>query len=153
MKITDGKIVRFTQTYHTSGHGEWGTFEHEVQYPESLDPAVIEALAGLEKDDKLQIHLDHLSRIIYDESLEISVPKTQLKGVDVIEIGMMFKARFNDRSLQGLVEKIDQDHVVINCNLPLMGLKNVYSQIQILDVRDPTEQELNEGFVASIKVI
>ena len=153
MKISDGKIVRFTQTYHTRGHGEWGTFETEIKYPENLDPGMQEALAGLEKDDKTNVHLEILSRFVYDESLEVSVPKSQLKGADQIEIGMMFKARFNDRSLQGIVEQIDQDRVMINCNLPLMGLKNVYSQIQILDVRDPTEKEIQEGFSASIKVI
>lgn len=125
----------------------------EVQFPDSLDPGLKDALAGLEKDDRVKVHLDHLSRYVHDESLEISVPKSQLKGADDIEIGMLFRARLNDRSLQGIVEKIDENSVLINCNLPLMGLKNVYSQIHILEVRDLSEEEASNGFTASIKVI
>jgi FKBP-type peptidyl-prolyl cis-trans isomerase 2 len=153
LKVSTGKVVTFTQTFHTRGHGEWGTFEQEVVFPNDLDPALVGELEGMGIEDTCTVHLAHLEKFIHDDSLVIKVPKSHLQGVETLKPGMVFSARLTDRALKGIVTSIDETQAIIDCNLPLFGLKNVMSNVRILDIRELKEEEKNSPFQAKLRTV
>ncbi len=75
----------------------------------------------------------------YDESMVIEVNKSQFDaGVD-IEVGMQFQAGGGQIVT---VKKVDGDTVTIDANHELAG-KTLTFDVEIVDVREATEEELN----------
>ncbi len=67
------------------------------------------------------------------------------QGVDQIEVGMTFEAEAPDGSLQSLlVTKVDGDNITVDANHPLAGVELNFD-IDIVDVREATPEELAHG--------
>ena len=87
-KVEDGKIITFTQTIYSKAHGEWGTFERTIRFPDRLPPVMIEALINKSINDTMNIPRMENLDFEYEDSLNFSVPKAMLSGATEIKKGI-----------------------------------------------------------------
>ncbi|SFC21888.1 FKBP-type peptidyl-prolyl cis-trans isomerase [Pseudoalteromonas denitrificans] len=79
------------------------------------------------------------------EGLMQAVPMSMFEGIDV-EIGMQFRATTDQGEQSVTVIEIQGDDVVIDGNHPLSGIDLTFD-VEVLEVRDATEEELQHGHV------
>jgi FKBP-type peptidyl-prolyl cis-trans isomerase SlyD len=111
-------------------------------------PGLESALEGLKKGDKKKVVVAPAEGYgEKNQSLCISVNRSQFpKGVD-LQVGMQFEA--DSAQGEGMVFTIDAiegDQVRIDGNHPLAGV-TLHFDVEVLDVRDATAEELEHGHV------
>ena len=75
------------------------------------------------------------------------VPRDAFQGVDSIEVGMQFEAQTGQGgSVPVTVTAVTDEVVTVDGNHPLAG-KNLNFDVSIEDVREATEEELEQGHV------
>lgn len=153
MQVTEGKVIKFSHSIVSPIHGRWGTTEKTTIFPKALDKSIIEAIKGKTIGDTISLPYRLFENDIYDESLIISVNKNMFKTSQEIIPGMVFKATLNSRILQGVITEVKEEIVRVDCNNPMVGVKNAISNIRIIDIRNPTENELMTDFQPTVKVI
>ena len=80
-------------------------------------------------------------------SLVMTVKKSQFPGVDTIHSGMQFQARGPEgHGMIFTVVNIENDDVTIDGNHPMAG-KTLNFAVEVLSVRDATEEEMSHGHV------
>ncbi|CAM4157406.1 FKBP-type peptidyl-prolyl cis-trans isomerase [Pseudoalteromonas byunsanensis] len=107
-----------------------------------LENALIDKQAG----DKISVTVDPEQG--YGErhdNLMQAVPKSMFEGME-IEVGMQFRATTDDGDQMVMIIDIQDDEVVVDGNHPLSGI-TLNFDVEILDVRDATEDELAHGHV------
>ncbi len=77
-----------------------------------------------------------------------TLDKEMFQGVDVIEVGMQFTAQGPQGQQQITVTGVEGDKVTIDANNPMAG-KTLHFDVEIVSVRDATDQELEHGHVHS----
>jgi FKBP-type peptidyl-prolyl cis-trans isomerase SlyD len=82
----------------------------------------------------------------YSQELVQKVPRRALKGISKITVGMRLHAQTEQGPRPVTVKAVTGDMVTIDGNHPLAG-KNLSFDVQILDVREATEEELAHGHV------
>lgn len=83
----------------------------------------------------------------YDEEKVVQVPKSDFDTDVEIEVGMQFQAQTEDGGFALVtVKEVGDEFVTIDANHELAG-KELHFQIEVLDVRDATEDELASGMV------
>ncbi len=81
---------------------------------------------------------------VHDGLIDI-VPKTAFQGVDTIEPGMAFEAQGEDGQTRRItVTAINGDDVTVDANHPLAGVE-LHFDVEIVEVRDATEEEIANG--------
>ncbi len=109
---------------------------------ECLFPRLEEALEGKRPGDHVEITLDPIDA--YGErnyDLIEEIPRSQFDNPD-LSIGMQFQTPGRDGIMQVVtVAAFDGDNVIIDGNPPLAGV-SLYVVIDIIDVRDPTPEEI-----------
>ena len=84
-----------------------------------------------------------------DETLIAEWPKEPIEKVQDLVVGMRFKALGKDGESQLVtVVEILEDTVVLDANHPLAGQVLNFT-IAVVNVREPTDEELEQGFAAS----
>jgi FKBP-type peptidyl-prolyl cis-trans isomerase SlyD len=81
-----------------------------------------------------------------DESLIQRVPKRSLQGAGAIKKGMQFQARTEDGMRLFTVTAVIGDMVALDGNHPLAD-QNLHFDVQIVGVREATQEELEHGHV------
>ena len=82
-----------------------------------------------------------------NESMVQVVPRAMFEGVDEIEVGQQFHAQAGDgQTVTVTVAAVDGDDITIDGNHPLAGTRLNF-EIDIVDVRDATAEELSHGHV------
>jgi len=78
-----------------------------------------------------------------------ALPRSQFDGID-LQVGMRIKAsnKENNEVEMLSVVKIDEDEVTVDANHPLAG-QILHFTIAIVDVREPTASELEQGYALS----
>jgi len=149
-EISDGKLVELTyQVIDLKTEAVLTEVEFPIGYihgvTEALAPQVTEELKGKKAGEEINVPID--CNKIYgprDESLVITdhienVPK------EYHEVGtsiLMENDQGNQKSF--LVTRVDEKSVTIDGNNPLCG-REVIFKLQILTVRDATDEELEAG--------
>ncbi|MGY1424494.1 FKBP-type peptidyl-prolyl cis-trans isomerase [Lysobacter sp. A289] len=82
------------------------------------------------------------------EGLIQTVPRSAFEGVESVQPGMQFEARTEKGPLLVTVTKVDPEEVVVDGNHPLAG-QQLHFAVDVVEVREATEEELNNGHVAS----
>lgn len=105
-----------------------------------------EALQGKQAGDKFEVtiapekaygeRLDHLVQ---------AVPASMFDGMDV-EPGMQFRATTDAGEQSVIVVETTDDEVIIDGNHPLAGISLAFD-VEIINVREPTQEELTHGHV------
>jgi FKBP-type peptidyl-prolyl cis-trans isomerase SlyD len=108
-----------------------------------LDRALLEHQAG----DKfeVQISADDAYGQRQDHYVQ-SVPKAMFDGIDDLAIGAELRASTDDGEQTVIVIDITDDEVTVDGNHPLAGI-DLQFEVEILEVREATEQELAHGHV------
>lgn len=109
----------------------------------NLIPGMEDGLEGKAVGDKFQIKVDAVKGYgELDPNLVQQVPMTAFGGQEVKE-GMQFKT---DRGTVVRVTEVGNDNVTVDANHPLAGV-DLNFQVEVMDVRNATEEELQHGHV------
>jgi len=115
---------------------------------EDLIPGLEHALEGRKQGEKLSV--DVPMEQAYgprDESLVEAVPRANFQGIEVITPGMKFETRMDDGSpFVVTVVEANEKSVTVDGNHPLAG-KNLSFDLEIVEVRESTAEELEHGHV------
>jgi FKBP-type peptidyl-prolyl cis-trans isomerase SlyD len=120
-----------------------------LQGHQNLVPGLEAALEGKTTGDKLSVVVVAAEGYgEFDPSMVQELPRSAFEGIDEIEVGMEFHAE-TDHGLQ-IVEviEVEGDTVTINGNHPLAGT-DLHFEVEVIAVRDATEEELQHGHVHS----
>ena len=79
------------------------------------------------------------------DNLMQAVPKEMFEGME-IEVGMQFRASTDDGDQSVMIIDIQDEEVIVDGNNPLAGITLNFN-VEILEVRDATEEELRHGHV------
>jgi FKBP-type peptidyl-prolyl cis-trans isomerase SlyD len=79
------------------------------------------------------------------KELVFEVSKEQLGGVPDLKEGMPLRVQTNNGAMVVRVSKIESDKVILDANHPLAG-KILNFDVQVLEVRDATPEELEEAY-------
>lgn len=113
----------------------------------NLVPGVEKALEGKSAGDKLSIKVAPAEGYgEYSQDLVQQVPRRSLKGIARITPGMRLRAQTEVGLRSVTVTRVAGDMVTLDANHPLAG-KNLNFDIEISEVREPTEEELSHGHV------
>lgn len=83
---------------------------------------------------------------VRDERMVQDVPREAFKGVSEIKTGMQFQAQTPQGARIVTVVGVEGDKVKIDANHPLAGSELKFD-VQIVDVREATEEEMSHGHV------
>lgn len=107
-------------------------------------------LTGRQKGDALDVVIYPEDGYDYaKEELIQVIPREQFNSID-LTLGVRIKAsnKENEETQLLTVTAIDEDMVTVDANHPLAG-QILHFQIVIVDVREPTEQELEQGYAVN----
>ena len=114
-------------------------------------PALERELTGKRAGDPVAVTIYPEDAYGYpDESLIAEWPKEPIEKVQELVVGMRFKALGKGEGESQLVTVVEirDETVVLDANHPLAGQVLNFT-VAIVDVRDPTDEELAAGFAAS----
>ncbi len=156
MKVENGKIVQFTQSFVTAANGFWGAFLREVEFPYGLNTDLIHAMAGKTVGDEFSLEFKAFDHLIYDDSLVFKVPVSKFNGIESLQPGMVFRSGklFNStHQLQGVIKSINGSVAVIDCNHPMIGQKNIITNVCIIEVRPLRGNEISGNFPQTMNIV
>ena len=112
----------------------------------NIIPGLEEALEGKSKADKLDVTVSpdkgYGNR---DERMVQSIPRSNIDGIEDIQIGMQLQAQSPDGQMSLLtVTKVEDETVTVDGNHPLAG-ETLNFAVEIVDIRDATKDELAHG--------
>ena len=113
-----------------------------------LIPGLETALEGRGKGDKVAVDVPPEQGYGErdEEGVQI-VARNQFDDSVEIEVGMQFEAQDDDEGHQIVtVVAVDGENITLDTNHPLAG-KNLRFEVEILDVRDASAEELSHGHV------
>ncbi|MCL6272076.1 peptidylprolyl isomerase [Sansalvadorimonas sp. 2012CJ34-2] len=149
MKIADKKVVSIHYTLkNDNGDVLDSSAGHEpLAYLHGMGSIIAgleAALKNKEKGDKFSIKVEPAEGYgEYDESLVNPVPPEQF-GDHEVEVGMQFHADTAVGPRIVTVVGIHEEAIIIDANHELAG-ENLNFDVEVMDVRDATEEELDHG--------
>lgn len=151
MKVAANKVVKMhysvmdnnDNTIDNSFGGEPLIFIVGTGY---LIQGLEDALQGKEAGDTLNASIEPKDGYgeRHDELMQ-AVPKSMFEGME-IEVGMQFRASTDDGDQSVMIIEIQDEEVIVDGNHPLSGI-TLNFDVEILEVRDATEEELAHGHV------
>lgn len=150
MQITDDTVAMFhyrltddnDQLLDESDNGQPLAYLHGKG---NIIPGLEQALDGKAAGDKFTVTLEPQEAYgDYDDDLIHVVDRSQFTGVDELEVGMQFQARFPDGDRIATVSEIEGDEVTIDGNHALAG-ETLNFEIEVAEVRQATAEELQHG--------
>lgn len=118
-----------------------------LQGHQNLVPGLENALEGKSVGDTLTVVITAEEGYgPKDPALIQDLPRDMFSGIDSIEVGMEFHAETpNGKQIVEVVD-VEGDTVTIDGNHPLAG-EDLHFEVEVMDVRDATENELQHGHV------
>ena len=153
MALQAKKVVTFNYTLKdengesTGFNREGGPFTFITGNMQVL-PGLEEALGGMIIGSKKNVKLAAANAYgEYDEGAIQKVKRNLFPKEAELEIGMTYFAQSPEgQHLQFVITEIKNDDVTVNFNHPLAG-KNLEFDVELLDVRDATPEEISHGHV------
>jgi len=113
----------------------------------SIIPGLEAALEGKRAGDKVSVTIEPAEGYgDRDESMIQVMPKNMFEGVDEVTAGMQFHAQTGEGMSVVTVTAVEDDNVTVDGNHPLSGI-TLNFDVDVIDVREPTEEELDHGHV------
>ncbi len=155
MKITDNCAVTLDYTLtddqgtvldSSEGRGDF-TYLHGAS---NIVPGLESALTGKGSGDELTVHVepdqgygDHIKALIQ------KVPSEMFETDQEITVGMQFHAQSAEGQMVVVtVTEMDDETITVDGNHPLAGTALNFA-VNVIDVRDATEEEIAHGHVHS----
>jgi FKBP-type peptidyl-prolyl cis-trans isomerase SlyD len=118
-----------------------------IQGHGNLVAGLEKALEGKKDGDKVVVSIAPAEGYgVHDAALIQRVPKRSLQGSGEIKKGMQFQARTDDGMRMFTVTALAGDMVTLDGNHPLAD-KTLHFDVQVVEVRDATTEELEHGHV------
>ena len=151
MIISQNNVVTLHYTVSTEDGTELdSSFGQEplvfIQGTGFLIPGLDSALIGKAPGDKFDLDVE--AEQAYGERVDHLVQqinKKKIEGLDV-EVGMSFRATTDQGEQSVIIIDANDEAVVVDGNHPLAGL-NLSFEVEVVDVREATEDELEHGHV------
>ena len=112
-------------------------------------PGLEDALVDHEVGDKFEV--DVPAEKAYGERHDgyvQTVPKAMFEGIENLEVGTQLRATTDEGEQTVIVIDVQEEEITVDGNHPLAGI-NLQFDVEILEVRDATEEELAHGHVHS----
>lgn len=152
MNIAENKVV----VMHYAVSDSEGTlidssYDHQplaiIQGTGYLIPGLETALTGHKVGDKFEVAVE--AKDAYgqrEDGFVQTVPKSLFEGIDELEVGTQLRASTDEGEQTVIVIDMSDDEITVDGNHPLAGL-DLQFDVEILEVRDATEEELTHGHV------
>ena len=152
MKITDNKVV--VLHYAVSDSEDTlidSSYDHSplavIQGSHYLIPGLEEALIDHEAGDKFEVEVSADNAYGQREDGFVqTVPKEMLGNIEGLDVGSQLRATTDDGEQTVIVIDVQDDEITVDGNHPLAGI-DLKFDVEILEVRDATEEELAHGHV------
>lgn len=113
----------------------------------NIIPGLENALTGKNVGDKLIVNVTAAEGYgEYNPEMVQEVPRNMFQGVDDITAGMQFQAQTDDGIQVVTVKDVTDENVIVDANHPLAG-QNLNFDVEIIDIRDASQEELDHGHV------
>lgn len=113
----------------------------------NIIPGLENALTGKNVGDKLTVNVTAAEGYgEYNPEMVQEVPRNMFQGVDDIAAGMQFQAQTDDGIQVVTVKDVTDENVIVDANHPLAG-QNLNFDVEIIDIRDASQEELDHGHV------
>ncbi|USN43929.1 MAG: peptidylprolyl isomerase [Candidatus Woesearchaeota archaeon] len=150
MEISDSKVVRM----HYKGTLENGEVFDSSESREPLTflygrgmiiPGLEKAIVGLKAGDKKTVNVtcEEAYGPVNDAAVQ-EVPKDQFPPEIELKEGLQLMAQGPEGAFPLVVKALKESSVVVDFNHPLAG-KNLNFDVEIVEVREPTQEELEHG--------
>jgi FKBP-type peptidyl-prolyl cis-trans isomerase SlyD len=152
MKISDNKVV--VLHYAVSDSEDTlidSSYDHNplavIQGSHYLIPGLENELVGHEAGDKFEVSVT--AENAYGEREDgfvQTVPKAMFAGIEDLDVGSQLRATTDEGEQTVIVIDVQDDEITVDGNHPLAGM-DLKFDVEILEVRDATEEELEHGHV------
>ena len=108
-----------------------------------LETALVDRVAG----DKFEVNVE--AEQAYGQRHDgfvQTVPKQMFEGIEELEVGTQLRATTDEGEQTVIVIDVQDDEITVDGNHPLAGI-DLQFDVEILEVRDATEDELAHGHV------
>lgn len=154
MAVAKNHVVNLNYTLHTVEGGE-KTFVESTTSGQPLNflygagmmlPKFEENIAGLKVGDKIEFELSPEDAYgEKDEKAIAQLPADMFQETGIPPVGEILPLQDNEgNQFRAVVVEVSPELVVADLNHPMAG-KNLHFDIEILDVREATEEELAHG--------
>ncbi len=152
MQITNNKVV---QMHYKLTDDQGNVIDSsEGREPLSYLQGAGNIIPGLERQMEGKAAGDKFKAVVepaegygeYDESLMQVVPKSGFQGDMEPEVGMQVQVGTQQGTTIASIAKIEGEEVTLDMNHPLAGMRLNFD-VEVVDVRDATEEELAHGHV------
>ncbi len=115
-----------------------------LQGRKQIIPGLEKAMLGLKPGDRKSVELPTEQGYgPYNPKLKMSLPKEQF-GENIPEPGRQIQLSSNGQPFLANVVGFEDDKVILDANHPLAG-KSLFFEVDILEVREATPEELQQG--------
>ena len=135
MKITDNKVVVLHYAVSDS---------EDTLIDSSYDHSPLSVIQGSHKFE-VEVSADNAYGQREDGFVQ-TVPKDMFAGIEDLEVGSQLRATTDDGEQTVIVIDAQEDEITVDGNHPLAGI-DLKFDVEILEVRDATEEELAHGHV------
>ncbi|MEE4244971.1 MAG: peptidylprolyl isomerase [Kangiellaceae bacterium] len=150
MTITNDKVVSMHYTVKTNDGALVDSSEGKdpllyMHGHRNIIPGLEEALEGKNVGEKLQATIEPAKAYgEVNDDLVQDVPRAAFEGVESLEPGMHFQAQSEQGPVHVVVKEVNDDVVIVDGNHALAG-QTLNFDVEIMDIRDATEEELQHG--------
>ncbi|MGB1198174.1 MAG: FKBP-type peptidyl-prolyl cis-trans isomerase [Thalassotalea sp.] len=112
-----------------------------------LIPGLEDALVDHSAGDKFEVAVeaDNAYGERHDGFVQ-TVPKAMFESIEDLDVGTQLRATTDEGEQTVIVIDVTDDEITVDGNHPLAGI-DLSFDVEILEVRDATEEELNHGHV------
>lgn len=150
MKIENNKVVQIKYVLtDAQGNQMDASGDEPLAYlhgSHNLIPGLEAELKGKQAGDKFvaTIPAEEAYGEKQDHLIQDGVPKEMFQGVDNIEVGMRFEAQSEQGFHSVVITEINDETVTVDGNHEMAGMDLTFD-IEVIDVRDATEEEISHG--------
>ncbi|RMD51490.1 MAG: peptidylprolyl isomerase [Ignavibacteria bacterium] len=152
MQVANDKVVSIHYTLTNKDGNVLDTSDGReplayIQGKQNIIPGLENALAGKDVGDKINVTIPP-EEAYGQRQLELiqEIPRAAFGDIEQLEPGMQFQMQSPNGPVIITVTNVEGDKVVVDGNHPLAG-ESLTFDVEVMDVRDATEEELAHGHV------
>lgn len=156
MEVSKNKVVKINYKGTLSDGSVFDSNEDRepLEYIQGIGmiiPGLEQRIEGLQSGDKksVEVPADEAYGQVSDDAVQ-DVPKDQFPQDIDLQEGMQLAAQGPQGMIPVTVKEIKDDSVLVDFNHPLAG-KDLTFDVEVVDVRDATEDELEQGLPESMQ--